>query len=480
MPSARFMQALPFVLRWEGGYVNHPADPGGATNKGVTQKVYSTWLARRGRPDADVRGLADAEMADIYEEGYWGPARCEELPALLDQVQFDTAVNMGVGRAVRFLQEAVGAAVDGGFGPGTRESVRQANPAAALVRYLDIRERFYRRLVDSNPSLGVFLQGWLNRLTALRSLVSGPQASDAGGAFEDMRTARIPDDEAAPQDVDARLSEQARALTQALAGAADEALCAQVVPVLLQLRSRRDWAGMCALAEALLRVDPDPPTVWRLYAQALIEDGALVPAAALLRPLAARLDARHPEFGEAWGLLGRVHKQRFADMAPALKALRRQALGDAMAAYAVPYRIDPALHTWHGVNLLATVARARREGWKELGARWNLVRLARQLRKALHAKPWDEWTPGTLAEVALAESLVGGDLGVVEQALQAHLAAEGTQAFHVASTLRQFTEIWQLEQITPESPGHALRTPAAVQRAHALLEMLRSRLLSLH
>src|SRR5262245_48103899 len=67
MPSATFMKALPFVLRWEGGYVNHPNDPGGPTNKGVTQKVYSKWLQRQGRADVDVQSLSDADMAAIYE-----------------------------------------------------------------------------------------------------------------------------------------------------------------------------------------------------------------------------------------------------------------------------------------------------------------------------------------------------------------------------------------------------------------------------
>jgi lysozyme family protein len=471
-----FMDALPFVLRWEGGYVNHPADPGGATNKGVTQKAYNNWLERQGRASADVRNLSDAEMAAIYEEEYWTPARCERLPRPLDQVQFDTAVNMGVGRAVRFLQEAVGAKVDGGFGPATLKCVQQADPSAALEQYLSIRERFYRKLVDDKPSLGVFLKGWLNRLDALRSLVLGLQSVDSA---EDLVTERIADADDAPQDGTALLRRQAAELEKALAGMASEEQRAQVPPLLLELRNKREWASLRGLAEALLRIDPEPPRVWRLYGQALIEDGALVPAICALRALADRLPPEHSEFGEAWGLMGRVHKQRFADLVKAPDSLRRQALGDAMSAYEMPYRADPVTHTWHGVNLLATVARARREGWKDVGPAWDVGQLARQLTKALRKKPWDDWTLATLAEVALAESLAGGDLGVVEQALHEYLTADSTEAFHVASTLRQFTEIWQLEQITPDSPGHALPTPKAVQRAHNLVDMLRARLLSL-
>ena len=107
MPSPRFDVSLPFILRWEGGFIDHPADPGGATNKGVTQKVYDAWRARQGQPPRSVRLIEDAEMHAIYESNYWVPPRCDLLSGPLDLVQFDTAVNMGPGRAVRFLQSAL-------------------------------------------------------------------------------------------------------------------------------------------------------------------------------------------------------------------------------------------------------------------------------------------------------------------------------------------------------------------------------------
>lgn len=479
MPSAPFSNALPFVLRWEGGYVNHPADPGGATNKGVTQKVYSDWLQRQGRADASVSVLNDEDMAAIYEEGYWKPARCQELPQPLDQVQFDTAVNMGVGRAIRFLQEAVGAAVDGGFGDGTRKCLAQAEPAQALTRYLEIREKFYKNLVDSKPDLGVFLKGWLNRLNALRSFVLGLQATESTEAGEGTATLRIEDVDAAPLDEAALLRQQAALLQEALAGPATKAQRKQAAALLTPLRNVRDWASLGRLAEALLRVDPKQHEARRLYAQALIDCGLLVPAIALLRPMAKGLPEDHKEYGEAWGLIGRVHKQRFADLADAPAKQRKQALADAIKAYQVPYRADPAANTWHGVNLLALVARARREGWDDVGARWNIEKLATRLTAALEEQRGDDWTLATLAEVALARALASGDLGIVEEALGKYLGAEGTKAFYVASTLRQFIELWQLELITPGSPGHALRSAAEVQKARNLVHMLRARLLSL-
>ena len=479
MPSARFSNALLFVLRWEGGYVNHPADPGGATNKGVTQKVYSDWLQRTGRADASVRDLSDEDMAAIYEEGYWKPAHCEELSQSLDQVHFDTAVNMGTGRAVRFLQEAVGAAVDGGFGDGTRKCVARADPPQALTRYLDIREKFYKTLVENKPNLGLFLKGWLNRLNALRGVVLGLQAAESAVAGEADATQRIEDVDAAPVDEATVLRLQAELLQQALAGRATKAQRKQAAALLAPLRNVRDWASLGRLAEALLRVDPEQHGARRLYAQALIDCGLLVPAVALLRPMAKGLPEVHKEYGEAWGLIGRAHKQRFADLAHAPVKPRKQALADAIKAYQVPYRADPGGNTWHGVNLLALVARARREGWDDVGSRWNIEKLATRLTAALKKQRGDEWTPGTLAEVALAHALTTGNLDIVEEALSKYLTADGTKAFHVASTLRQFVEIWQLEQITPQSAGHALRSAAEVQKARNLVHILRARLLSL-
>lgn len=92
MPSADFQSSLPFILRWEGGYVNHPNDPGGATNKGVTQKVYDDWRRKQGQALRDVRQLAEEEMQAIYETGYWLPPKCHLLEGPLDLV-FNCVIN---------------------------------------------------------------------------------------------------------------------------------------------------------------------------------------------------------------------------------------------------------------------------------------------------------------------------------------------------------------------------------------------------
>jgi lysozyme family protein len=174
MPSAAFEAALLFVLRWEGGFVDHPNDPGGRTNKGVTQKVYDAWRRRQGLPQCDVKMIEHNEVLAIYEGGYWIPPRCDLLERQLDLVQFDTAVNMGIGRAVRFLQQAVGCGVDGDFGPATERAVASCDSGNTIVKYCDAREAFYRRIVENKPSQAVFLKGWMNRLNSLRKQVGLP------------------------------------------------------------------------------------------------------------------------------------------------------------------------------------------------------------------------------------------------------------------------------------------------------------------
>jgi lysozyme family protein len=195
MTSPAFDSALKFVLRWEGGFVDHPNDPGGRTNKGITQKVYDGWRGRQGRAAQDVQLIGDDEVHSIYASDYWVPPRCDLLATPLDLVQFDTAVNMGVGRAVRFLQASVGCGVDGDFGPGTERAVASCDQGTVVGTYCNQREEFYRALVRKNAKFGVFLKGWMNRLNALRKEVGLPGFESAAPLDfgETGYIARVPD-----------------------------------------------------------------------------------------------------------------------------------------------------------------------------------------------------------------------------------------------------------------------------------------------
>ena len=201
-----FESALTFVLRWEGGFVDLPADHGGATNRGITQAVYDRWRNEEGQPARDVRRLDDAELKAIYLEKYWAPAHCDVLAAPLQLAQFDTAVNMGCGRAVRFLQQALGCGVDGQFGDGTRRHADACDAGGTVAAYCSVREAFYRSIVQNKPDQAVFIKGWINRLDDLRAAAGvagfarpatrGHSARTAPDFGDTGYIAKVPDDDA--------------------------------------------------------------------------------------------------------------------------------------------------------------------------------------------------------------------------------------------------------------------------------------------
>jgi lysozyme family protein len=196
LSSEAFTASLPFILRWEGGFVDDPDDRGGRTNKGVTQKTYAAWRSRRGLPPADVKDITAEEVAAIYEESYWLPPRCDLLQYHLDLAQFDTAVNMGAVRAIKILQAALGCPVDGDFGPRTEGLATSCDVAATIANYCNIREGIYRRIAENDPTQKKFLKGWLNRLNALRAEAGVPGFAAPRGEVDFGDTgyiAKVPD-----------------------------------------------------------------------------------------------------------------------------------------------------------------------------------------------------------------------------------------------------------------------------------------------
>lgn len=168
----RFREALSVVLRFEGGFSDHPSDPGGATMRGVTQRVYDRWRRDQELPARSVREIAQHELEAIYLWRYWEPCKAGLLPAPLDLVQFDAAVNTGVRRSLRLLQEAAGSEPDGLWGPNTEAAVRDAPVLWLTDAALWARVEFYRRI--SKNDLRVFLRGWLWRVQELRRMASLP------------------------------------------------------------------------------------------------------------------------------------------------------------------------------------------------------------------------------------------------------------------------------------------------------------------
>lgn len=160
-----FATALAAVLQHEGGYVNDPQDPGGATNKGVTQSVYDDWRRSQGLNPRSVRSLEQSEVEAIYRKLYWNAVRGDDLPAGVDYCMFDFAVNSGWPRAVRFLQRAVGVADDGIFGPLTMAAVKAVPPCEIIARVCATRLTFLQTL----PTFVRFGRGWSRRVAEVQT-----------------------------------------------------------------------------------------------------------------------------------------------------------------------------------------------------------------------------------------------------------------------------------------------------------------------
>lgn len=164
--------ALPLVLKYEGGFVNDPDDRGGATNKGVTQKVYDFYRVKKGLEKQSVKFISNSEVENIYYNEYWVPAKCNELSNKVAVAHFDTCVNSGIKRGSKILQKAAGVLDDGVIGNQTMAAVKRYSDTILMNKYLDERVRFLNIIVEKNPVQVKFLRGWLNRVNNLRKVLS--------------------------------------------------------------------------------------------------------------------------------------------------------------------------------------------------------------------------------------------------------------------------------------------------------------------
>jgi len=161
----RFERAFALLDEHEGGYSNHPDDPGGATMRGVTQAVYNHYLRRKGRGIHSVQHITESEVREIYRRQYWDAVRADDLPEGVAYCVFDAAVNSGPARAARWLQSLIGAQVDGVIGLETIDKAA-TTPAVPLIdRYCDKRLAFMRSL----RHWSTFKNGWTRRVHEVRT-----------------------------------------------------------------------------------------------------------------------------------------------------------------------------------------------------------------------------------------------------------------------------------------------------------------------
>ena len=156
--QGNFEVCFRLVLKHEGGYVDHPKDPGGATNRGVTKKAWEEYVGHEVTKD-DIKALTVEGVTPFYRKRYWDACKCDDLHAGVDYVVFDLAVNSGPGRAAKFLQEAVGATPDGRIGPRTLSAAADFGANLIIHKICARRESYYRSL----PHFPTFGRGWLKR-----------------------------------------------------------------------------------------------------------------------------------------------------------------------------------------------------------------------------------------------------------------------------------------------------------------------------
>ena len=157
--KVNYDKCLETILHHEGGYVNHPKDPGGETNLGVTKRVYQEHGGTK-----DMKDLLVEDVAPIYKKGYWDKMKCDDIPSGLDLCLFDFGVNAGPGRAAKFLQQMIGTTVDGGIGPNTlaklEEYIRENGEHEAVNKYQEMRQKYYEKL----STFATFGRGWTRRV----------------------------------------------------------------------------------------------------------------------------------------------------------------------------------------------------------------------------------------------------------------------------------------------------------------------------
>lgn len=153
-----FDQAFTQLLGHEGGFVDHPDDPGGATRWGVTERV-----ARANGYTGSMRDFPEAAAKHIYRKSYWDAVRADELPEAIRYAVFDAAVNSGPRQSIQWLQRSVGATPDGQLGPQTMAAVLKANPMVIKGRVLGQRLEFMASL-STWPAFG---RGWARRIASL-------------------------------------------------------------------------------------------------------------------------------------------------------------------------------------------------------------------------------------------------------------------------------------------------------------------------
>jgi lysozyme family protein len=170
---ADFEKAIKKVLKHEGGYIFHPADPGGETNFGITDRLDGSVdglidVDGNGSGDVTVKALKESDAKVIYKREFWDKMQGDRISnQQVAEIIFDGYVNMGA-RAIMILQRELGLQDDGKFGQKTLEMVNKISGEIVFNNFKAARLEFYRDLAAAKPKLAIFLRGWTNRINSFK------------------------------------------------------------------------------------------------------------------------------------------------------------------------------------------------------------------------------------------------------------------------------------------------------------------------
>lgn len=289
--EANFTRALARDLVYEGGYVNNPKDPGGATDKGITQATYNSWLGRTNRPAGmPVSGISDEDVAAIYKTDYWDRVYGDELPAGIDFCLFDAAVNSGVATAASWAQAVLKSykgnenlAIDGDIGPATKLAIQAVDAPTFIRDFCSHRLGTLQRL----KTWSTFGKGWSARIANVqKTAIAWAESGNAEAGPEPVQVstpkARI---EAVPvnhwQSITAHVGTGAVALGAAVSSLKDGlepaagafpwvatvlaglAVAGAILGVVIMWQSKKNDAAANNIAKATVDADADAglPTV---------------------------------------------------------------------------------------------------------------------------------------------------------------------------------------------------------------------------
>jgi len=156
-------KSFDLVIVNEGGYVDNKLDPGGATNWGCTQAVWEGYIGHKVSID-DMKALTKEDVKPLYKKRYWDAIHGDAIPSGLDYCLFDCAINSGVNRSAKIIQEIVGVFADGAIGNNTVSAITQLNPVTAINEFCDKRQAF----LESLKTFPVFGKGWSKRVSEVR------------------------------------------------------------------------------------------------------------------------------------------------------------------------------------------------------------------------------------------------------------------------------------------------------------------------